>query len=74
MRMCVIKNKDNTISCIPVSCSKNYYYEHFFVLCFVNKNWDIQYVNIIKRYFESKGFVSNKNLSSDYNKISCYMY
>lgn len=74
MRICVIKNRDNTVSCIPVSCSKEYYYEHFTVLCFVNKAWDINYNNIIKRYFESKGYMSNKNLSSDYNKISNYVY
>lgn len=65
MRMCIIKNGDNTISCIPVSCSKDYYYDKFNVLCFVNKRWNNYYVNIIKKYFEEKGFVKNKSFYTD---------
>lgn len=70
MRMCVIKNRDNTVSCIPVSCSKEYYYEKFDVLCFVNKEWNICYVNSIKKYFESKGFVKKQSYI-DYSEILC---
>lgn len=68
MRMCVIKNRDNTVSCIPVTCSKEYYDEKFEVLCFVNKTWNPYYVNSIKKYFEAKGFVK-KDSFIDFNEI-----
>lgn len=62
MRICVIRNKNNEISCIPVTCSKQYYYNKFEVLCFVNETWDLYYINIIKRYFQRKGFVEKYDL------------
>lgn len=51
MRMCVVRNKDNSISCLPVYNKRNYYYERYNVICFVNKLWNPFFVEKIKLYF-----------------------
>ena len=51
MRMAVIRNKDNSVSCLPMSKSKSYYERKYNVICYVNKLWNVYYVSIIKRHF-----------------------
>lgn len=53
MRICIIRNKDGTISCLPVSKDKDYYNKKFNVVCFVNKMWNYYFVDKIKKYFNN---------------------
>lgn len=50
-RMCIVRNKDKTVSCLPVHESKLSYYLKYEVICFANKQWNPHFVGIIKKYF-----------------------
>lgn len=52
MRLCVIRNKDLSISCLPVNKDKSCYYSKYDVVCFIKKSWNIYHIKIIKKYFE----------------------
>lgn len=54
MRMVVVKNRDNSVSCLDVLRSKSYYESKYNVVCYVNKLWNPYYISIIKRYFNKK--------------------
>lgn len=53
MRMVIIRNKDNSVSCLPMSKSKTLYEKKYNVICYVNKMWNPYHIQKIKNYFSS---------------------
>lgn len=51
MRMVVVRNEDNSVSCLCVSKPRGYYESKYDVICFVNRLWNPYYVSIIKKYY-----------------------
>lgn len=52
MRMVVVKNKNNSVSCLPMSQSISHYVSKYNVLTIVNKQWNPYYIEKIKKHFE----------------------
>lgn len=54
MRMIVVKNKDDSISCLPMQHNISHYQKHYNVIGTVNKQWNPHFVLKIKNYFRSR--------------------
>lgn len=54
----VVKNKNGSISCLPVSRSRIHYEENYNVIVFVNKMWNLYHIEKIKKYFDMKEFMN----------------
>lgn len=52
MRMVIVRNKDNSVSCLQMVNSKEWYEQQYKVICYINKPWNIFYVDKIKKYFK----------------------
>ncbi|MNV42855.1 hypothetical protein D3C71_1345530 [compost metagenome] len=50
-RMVVVRNKNGSVSCLPISKNKEYYFNKYNVIVFVNKPHNYHYVVKIKQYF-----------------------
>jgi hypothetical protein len=51
MRMVVVRYKNNSVSCLPMSKPKSYYEDKYNVVCYVNKLWNPYYIQKIKKHF-----------------------
>lgn len=53
MRMVVVRNKDNSVSCLPMR-GPLFRYEKHDIVTIVNKPWNVYYSKKIKNYFNRR--------------------
>lgn len=52
-RMVVVRNKEGSVSCIPMANPLAHYQKKYDVVVIVNKPWNYHHVSKIKKYFGS---------------------
>lgn len=53
-RIVVVRTKDGSVSCLPVSEGRAHYERYFEIVCYCNKLWNPYHVNRIKAYFSKR--------------------